>query len=885
MSNTMQWIRESWVRIRSVFGRTTLENGLSEEFRFHVDQQTEKYRRAGMSPDEARRRALLRFGGLEGVKESARDELRPALLEDSVRDIRHGMRVLRRAPGFTASALATLALGIGATSAIFSVVRTVMFEPLPYHEPDRIVTVWETNRGGAVRNVIAPANFVAWRERTRTLDHLGMVGPAGVAMIINGQPLNVSGLTISGDVFRALGVQPALGRAYTPEEDLGGNDTVIVLSHEFWQARLGGRRDVLDMTLPTENGPRTVIGIMPAGFTIVGQKADFLIPYGQSLEQLRAVRGRGSSYAIARLRDGVTFDQAISDMRSLYAQLEKEEPQRNARRTVMVLSLKEQMVGELRPAVFALVGAVVLVLLVACVNVANLLLARSAAREREVGMRTALGASRGRLIRQMLTESLALAAAGGVAGLAVAAWCHRGLLALVGDRIPVPRLDQVALDLPVVVFTMLTALATGIVFGIVPAFVSAGQARDALRDGGRHGGGRRLHRVLRLLVVAEVALSLVLVAGAGLLMRSFVKLQSVDLGFKSDGVLTAAVQLPATRYALPQAGNFFSDALSRIAALPGVQHAAGSSCLPVPFACIGTSFWRVDRPKPADGQLASGHVRPITPDFFKTLGIPHVAGRDFSVSDTVDSMPVAIVSEELVRQEFADGSPLGRRLRVNFDHANGRNDVEWTIVGVVGNTKSSLDGPVRQTIYVPRTQRPGTSITFFVLTSQDAMLLASSVMGTVHGMEAEAPVIVRTLDDVIGSSIARPRAISVLLGVFALVALMLAAIGVYGVMAYSVRERTQEIGVRMALGATAASLLRLVLGQALRLVSIGVAAGLVSAALLTRLLERLLYQVEPLDPWTFAVTPLVLLAVAAIAAYVPARRAMRMAPTDALRAN
>ena len=288
------------------------------------------------------------------------------------------------------------------------------------------------------------------------------------------------------------------------------------------------------------------------------------------------------------------------------------------------------MVGELRPALFALVGAVVLVLLVACVNVANLLLARSAARERELGLRTALGARRGRLVRQMLTESLVLAAAGGIAGLAVAALCHRGLLALVGDRIPIPRLDQVALDLPVVAFTMVIALATGIVFGLVPAFVSTSHASDALREGGRHGGGRRLHRVLSTLVVAEVALSLVLLAGAGLLMRSFVKLQSIDLGFRAEGVLTAGVQLPATRYDLPQAGSFFRESLSRIAALPGVQHAAGASCLPVPFACIGTSFWRVDRPKPADGQLSSSQVRPITPGFFRTMGIPHVAGRDFS---------------------------------------------------------------------------------------------------------------------------------------------------------------------------------------------------------------------------------------------------------------
>jgi putative ABC transport system permease protein len=603
------------------------------------------------------------------------------------------------------------------------------------------------------------------------------------------------------------------------------------------------------------------------------------------LEQFRAVRGRGSSYAIARLRDGVSLEQAYSEMRNIYADLEKEEPRRNARRTVMLFSLQEQMVGDLRPAVLALVGAVGLVLLVACVNVANLLLARSAARERELGMRAALGAKRGRLVRQMLVESLLLAAGGGIAGLAVAALCHRGLLALVGDRIPIPRLDQVTLDLPVIAFTMVIALATGILFGLVPAFVSTSHASDALREGGRHGGGRRLHRVLSTLVVAEVALSLVLLAGAGLLMRSLVKLQSNDLGFRTEGVLTAGVQLPATRYDLSQAGNFFRESLSRIAALPGVEHAAGASCLPVPFACIGTSFWRVDLPRPADGQVPSSQVRPITPGFFRTMGIPHVAGRDFSDSDTVDSLPVAIVSEELVRQQFTDGSPLSRRLRINVDHANGRDDVEWTIVGVVGNTKSSLDGPVRQTIFIPRTQRPGRGITFFVRTRQDPMLLATGVTGIVHAMEAEAPVQLRTLEDVVGSTIARPRAISVLLGVFALVALALAAVGVYGVMAYSVRQRTQEIGVRMALGATAGSVLRLVLSQALRLVSIGIIAGLIAAAMLTRLLERLLFDVEPLDPWTFAVTALVLLVVAAVASYVPARRGMRVAPIDALRTN
>jgi putative ABC transport system permease protein len=880
----MSWITQGWRWIRSIARRDSLESGLDEEMGFHLDQQAEKFRRAGMSPDEARRQAVLRFGSVEGLKESTRDEIRPALLEDSVRDFRHGVRVLRTAPGFAAAALLTLALGIGATAAIFSVVRTVMLEPLPYHEPDRVVTVWETNRGGTVRNVIAPANFVAWRERSRTLDHLGMVGPSGLAIIVNGQPLRIDGLTVSADVFRALGVQPALGRAYTPEEDFSGNSTVIVLGHEFWQQRLAGR-DVLGVTLSTNDGPKTVIGVMPAGFTMVGQKADFLIPFGQTLEQLRAVRGRGNSYAIARLHEGVSFERASSEMKSIYAELEKEEPQRNARRTVMVLRLQEQMVGELRPALFALMSAVALVLLVACVNVANLLLARSAAREREVGLRTALGAGRGRLIRQMLTESLVLAVVGGIGGLVVAAWCHRGLLALVADRIPVPRLDQVALDLPVIAFTMVTALATGFVFGVVPAFVSTSHASDALREGGRHGGGRRLHRVLSSLVVAEVALSLVLLAGAGLLLRSFLKLQSNDLGFRTEGVLTAAIQLPSTRYDVTRAESFFRESLTRMAALPGVERAAGSSCMPVPFPCIGTSFWRVDLPKPPDGQLTSGQIRPITPGFFRTMGISQVAGRDFAESDTVDAAPVAIVTEELVRQQFSDGDPLGRRLRINFTHANGKDDMEWTVVGVVANIKSSLDGPVRQTIFVPRTQRPGTGITLFIHAQQDPALLAASVTRAVHAMEAEAPVEVRTLDEVVGNTIARPRAISVLVGVFALVALVLAGVGVYGVMAYSVRQRTQEIGVRMALGATAPAVLRLVLGQALRLVSIGVVVGLIAAAALTRLLERLLYGVEPLDPWTFAITSLVLLAVATIASYVPARRGMRMAPVDALRTS
>jgi putative ABC transport system permease protein len=878
----MRWITESWKRLCSLGRRDAFESRLDEEIRFHVDQQTEKNLRVGMNPEDARRHALLKFGGLEYTKEAARDEVRPGLLEDSLRDLRHGWRVLRRAPGFTAAALVTLALGIGGTSAMFSVVRTVMLEPLPYRQPDRIVAIWETLPSGN-RNVIAPANFVAWRERIRTLEHIGMVGPASVLMVIDGQPSEVAGLNFSSDVFRTLGVQPALGRAYTPEEDFRPNAGIIVLSHEFWQGRLGGRPDVLQMTVTVDGERRNVIGVMPPAFTVVGRKADFLIPIGVTIEQLRTTPGRGASYAIARLRDGVTRENASMEMRGLFAELAKEAPQLNTGMSAQLLPLQEQMVGDLRPAALALVGAVVLVLLIACVNVANLLLARSAAREREVGIRAALGAGRARLVRQMLSESLLLAVAGGVAGLGVATWCVRGLLVLVGDRIPIPRLAQVKLDAPVIAFTMLVALATGVVFGLVPAFVTTAQADSALREGGRHGAGRRVRRVLSTLVVGEVALSLVLLTAAGLLMRSLVKLQSIDPGFRAEGVLTARVRLPPTRYDDAKAIRVFDESLSRIAALPGVQHAAGTTCLPFTTYCTLTGFWRLDRAKPPDGKRPAAQVRTITPAFFQTLEIPQIAGRDFSPSDMADSTRVAIVSESLVREQFAGEDVLGRRIHVGIGPASAQ---EVTIVGVVRDVKlSSLDAPVRPTIYLPTSQLPTQAMSLLVRSQHDPVSIATSVTKVVQSMEPEAPVEVRPLDEIVGSTVARPHAISVLVGVFALMALALAAVGVYGVMAYSVRQRTQEIGLRMMLGATATSVFRLVLGQALRLVVIGIAVGLVAAALVTRMLERLLYDVEPLDPWTFAATVLTLLVVAIVASCVPARRGTHIAPVDALRAN
>jgi putative ABC transport system permease protein len=621
---------------------------------------------------------------------------------------------------------------------------------------------------------------------------------------------------------------------------------------------------------------------MPPGFTIEGVKASFMIPYGWTMERLRAAAGRGSSHGIARLRDGVSFEQAADEMKRIAAALEKEAPQRNTGWSVTLVPIHEQVVDQIRPALLVLSGAVLLVLLIACVNVANLLLARSTVRQRELGLRTALGAMRSRLVRQMLTESLLLALVSGVAGLALAAAFHRGLLALVADRIPVPRLDQVALDTSVLGFTMLLAFGTGLIFGLVPALVATSSANDALREGGRHGSGPRARRTLGTLVVAEVALSLVLLAGAGLLIRSFVRLQSVSPGFRSEGVLTARVTLPnATYRGAESTSRFFYDAVSRISAIPGVESAAGVTFLPMAGPGMGTSFYRLDQPVPAAGAAPTTEVRPVTPGFFKTMGIPHLAGRDLTAADTGDAPQVAVVSESLARGQFGSENPLGKRLHVNIGRAGG---MQVEVVGVVGDIKmGTLDADTRPAVYIPYPQLAVSLMTFVVRTQMDPMSLVSGVSGAVHAIDPELPVAdVRTMEEVVDATLARPRTVSVLLAVFALMALVLAGVGVYGVMAYSVSQRTQEIGVRMALGATTESVFRLVLGQALRLVAMGVAVGLIAAALFAQLLETLLYQTEPLDPWTFAVTAIVLTLVATFASYVPARRGMRIAPMEAL---
>lgn len=800
-----------------------------------------------------------------------------------LQDLRFALRSFVRAPRFSVPAILALALGIGATSATLSVVRGVMLEPLPYRDPDRVVTIWETNPSRNIqRNVIAHSNFVAWRERTRSFESLGMVGSMRLSLLAGNTAEEVEGVTASSDVFASLGVQPALGRGYTSDEDTEGHDQVMVVSHEYWQTRLGGRSDVVGTTIKVNGAPRTVVGVMPEGFTLVGQKVAFLIPYGWVMEQLRTAQGRGYSHGLARLRDGVTLEQASSEMRTLMLERQKEAPQLNTAWSAVVVPVHELMVGPIRPALLILIGAVLLVLLIACVNVANLLLARSTVRQREMGIRAALGARRRRLLVQLLSESLLLGAAGGIAGAALAYALHRGLLALVADRIPVPRLDQVSLDLPMLTMTMAIALATGLLFGFVPALVTSGSVDETMREGGRHGGGRRSRRILSGLVVAEVALSLVLLVSAGLLIRSFVRLQNIDPGFNAAGVLTASVQTPFVRYGSPQQrAGFYANALDRIRALPGVERAAGITFLPMGRGGgTRTSYWRSDRPQPGPGERTSTDVRPITPGFFKTMEIPLTAGRDFTAADGRESPRVTIVSESAAQRIFPGEDPIGKRIDVNI----GPSGPPYEIVGVVKDIRTaSLDVDVYPVVYIPHPQFAAGVMTFVVRTSAPPLSLASGIAAAVRELDPELPLAgVQPLDEVVAFTIARPRVIMTLLVAFAVMAMLLAGVGVYGVMAYSVGQRTQEIGVRLAMGATNGMVFRMVIGQAFTLAVIGVGVGLVAAAGATRVLQALLYQTEPRDPSTFAIAALALIAVTLLASYVPARRGTRIALAEAL---
>jgi putative ABC transport system permease protein len=797
-------------------------------------------------------------------------------------DLRFATRLLRKSPGFTAIAVAAIALGIGANTAIFSVVNGVLLKTLPYRDPDGIVMVWERNiPRDRKTNSVGPANFLAWRDENHVFEQMAAVTRAfGANFTGAGEAVEVRAQMVNAEFFSILGVNPELGRPMTRDED-NPDSHVVVISHRLWQQRLNGR-DIVGRAITLNGRSQTVVGVMPPGFYFLDPTVDVWYPIGFTAAS-RQPQGR-SLTPIARLKPGVSVAQAQAEMDTIAARLTARWPEFDTGWKANVVPIEQQITGDVRPALVILLGAVGFVLLIACANVANLLLARATARQRELAVRSALGASRSRLIRQLLAESLLLAVAGGSAGLALAWGGVRFLTANLGDQIAFPRIDAIGLDARVLAFTAIVALLSGVIFGFAPALTSAAiNLNDALKEGGRSGSAGRAGKLRSVFVVIEVALALVLLVGAGLLLRSFARVLSTDPGFSADHVMTMQLTLPsATYHESAKRIQFWHNLLLRIHDLPGVTSAGTVSFLPMNGLGSATSFEVVGQPKPALGQGPGATIKIVNGDYFAALRIPLRRGRLFTERDQQTENHYAIVSETLARQIFPNQDPIGQHLLVSW---NGEGPDE--IIGVVADTKMvSIEDQMYPAIYYPYSRTPYTFETIVVRTAGNPSIVASSLVAAVHQLDADLPVSnLRPMSEVIARSLAQRRIVMVLLAVFAAVALLLATVGIYGVMSYMVSQRTHEIGIRMALGASRGTVVGMVLKQALGLALAGLAAGVVAAVALAGLLRAMLYHVRPTDPLTFVAVGGVLLAVAAAATASPALRATRIDPLHALKAE
>ncbi|HEX2444417.1 MAG TPA: ABC transporter permease [Vicinamibacterales bacterium] len=815
-------------------------------------------------------RAASAIGDIAGDK---RRGLR--MIADLLHDMRFAVRQFSKTPVFTIVATLTIALGIGANTAIFSVVNGVLLRPLPYADPDRLVRVYEiTPRFG--RFSVAPATFLDWRRESTALRIAAYdVGSATLAQ--DGMPERVTNVSVSWDLFDLLGVKPVLGRAFVQDEDVAMKNQVIIISHGMWQRRFGGDRGVINRTLVLSEVPYTIVGVMPAGFEFPSPEAEYWVPLG--LETANAPRGAHYLGVVARIKDGTTIEQAHAEIKTITERLARQHPQ-SKDESGEVVGLHEQIVGEIRPALLTLVGAVGVVVLIACGNVANLLLVRASVRNKEIAIRTALGAGRRRIVTQMLAESLVLAFAGGAIGLLLAYGAIGPLQALNAGSIP--RIDDVAIDGRVLAFTLLLCGVTGILFGLVPAWqASRPNVSEAIKEGGRNSigsGGRWLRNGL---VMMEVAFSVVLLVGAALLLRSFSRLTSVDPGFSAENVLTFRVGLPRTSYKEDaQREALFAQLLERLRGLPRVTAAGMIQSLPIRDSYF-LSFSVQGRPAAA-GTEPSANYRVASPGYFEALGIPIRQGRTFTDRDAAGAPMVAIVDEAFARRYFPGAGAIGQRI----DVGNGT-DGFYEIVGLVGDVRyGGLDATPEPTMYIPYKQDVFSTMWIVARTDGDPTAIASNVRGLLRDLDRNLPAFsMSPLADVVSESLDQRRFSVLLLGLFATIALLLAAVGLYGVISYSVSQRTQEIGVRLAIGAPRSRLLGMVVGQGMKLVIAGIVLGLAGALALARLVSTLLFEVTPFDPPSYASTVIALVAVAALACYVPARRAMRVDPITALRCS
>ncbi|HEX5760842.1 MAG TPA: ABC transporter permease, partial [Thermoanaerobaculia bacterium] len=794
-------------------------------------------------------------------------------------DIRFALRSLRRSPGHTAAALLALALGIGANAAIFSVVYGVLLEPLPYPSPERLVMLIDSNpTRGFDRFSSSPPNFVDWRDQSRSFSGMAALTRANPSLTGGGvEPERLEGAQVSAGFFETLGVPPALGRGIGAADDRPGAPKVAVLSHGLWRRRFGADPAIVGRAVELDGSPHTVVGIAAEGFQFPS-RVEVWQPL--ALEITPDMRGAHFVGVAARLKPGVSLERAQAEMSVIAGRLEKQYPDSNTGWGVNVIPTRELVVEDVRPALLVLMATVAVVLLIACANVANLLLARMASREREVAIRTALGAGRGRLIRQFLTESVLLALAGGALGLLLALWGVRALVAMNADNIP--RAAEIGLEPPVLLFTLALAVLTGLVFGLVPALHAARpDLQGSLKEGGRGAGtGVRARSARGALVVVEVALTLVLLVSAGLLLRSFAGLSGVSPGFETAGVLTLEVNLPESRYPdeeeegeSSKVAAFYDQVLADVRAIPGVRSAGAGYPLPLGGSGFVLAFVVEGRPEPPPGQEPNSHIRFVTPGYLETMSIPLLRGRRLLASDREGALPVMVVNRTMAEKTWPGEEALGKRLTFGDPEDE---DVEWrTVVGVVGDVRHEAlaTEPAAET-YVPIGQAPSSAATLVVRTDGDPMRLAAPVREAVRRADPDLPVFaVLPLAEVVAQSLAEQRFRTILLALFAGLALVLASVGVYGVISYGVTQRRHEMGLRMALGARREQVQRLVVGQGLRLVLTGAAVGLVGAFLATRLLASFLYGVRATDPLTFAAVPALLAGVALFASWLPARRA------------
>jgi putative ABC transport system permease protein len=867
--------------LRNIFAKHRNDQELDAEVRGYADLLAEEKMRQGISPEEARRAARIELGGVEQVKEQVREARAGAWFDSLLQDLRYGARMLRKNPGFTTIAVLTLALGIGANTAIFSVVDAVLLRPLPYAHPQQLMIIRETSQRVGTHSPSYP-DFLDWRKQSRTLAQMAALNNRAFNLSGVAQPESIDGYAVSPNTLSMLGVRPFLGRDFLPSEEAPGTAPVVLLSYALWQSHLGADPDALGKTVTLDGRSFTIVGVLPPKFRL-DDKTDLLAPIGVWVADMMDRGDRGDMEVLGRLAPGSTFRQARAELDTIAVNLQKAYPMQNADIGIDVTTLRDQLVGDVRPAILVLFGAVVFVLLIACVNVANLFLVRGAARSREIAVRQACGAGRNRIIRQMLTESFLLAAIGGALGILVGALGIVGLKHLVSTDMF--QGVTIAIDRSVMLFSSAMIVLVAIAFGFAPAWqASHPQVQETLKEGGRSAtSSAAQHRLRGMLVMAETALALVLLVGAGLMMKSMYRLLQVNPGFRPERVLTMEINLRSAQYSKPGATlNFWQQTLDRVRAVPGVETAALGTVLPLSGNHNRSDLTIEGMPTPNPGQFPHPDYHIVSADYTSVLSIPLMRGRNFTDADT-DTVPqVALINATMARRFWPNDDAIGRRF--HWGHPDDKQP--WfTIIGIVGDTKLyGLANPSRLEVYVPYQQDRATDMSLVLRSATDPASLTSSIRDAVAGVDKDQPVFnVNTMTQLVNDSVATRHITLVLLGLFSALALVLAAIGIYGVIAYSVQQRTHEIGIRMALGAQRGDVLRLVVGHGVKLAALGIAIGVAAAFGLTRLMSSLLFGTGSNDPITFASAATVLLLVAVAACYIPARRAIAVDPMVALR--